>query len=397
MLMAPVAPPGRRSLDSSSVDISVGSRFHAFDLARELQVRGLLRALYTGYPRWAARRFGLLGATVHPIPVYEPLNRLLGLLMRRGIRTGRLPQMLSDRFDHSVTRLLQPGGSIFVGWSSQCRRSLRRAKALGMKTVVERGSSHILWQRDQLMEEADALGGGPAGAHASTIAAELDEYATADYIAVPTEFVVQTFVERGVPREKLLVNPYGVDLQRFVPPAGRPASRETLRVLHCGQVSARKGVHYLAEAIQLVPGAELRCVGALHAGMVHRLRQPRITLLGAVSGAEVPAHYAWADVFALLSIEEGMALVLAQAMASGLPVVATPNTGAGEFITDGVEGFLVPPRDPKAAAQKIEWLLRHPAERLAMGRRARERVCRGYSWSDYGDRAVKNYERILAS
>jgi len=265
-----------------------------------------------------------------------------------------------------------------------------------MKTVVERGSTHILWQRDQLAQEAGLLGGGPGGAHAATVAAELEEYATADFIAVPTEFVVQTFVERGVPRERLLVNPYGVDLARFAPPAGnRSSSGEAIRVLHCGQVSARKGVHYLARSIQMVPGAELRCVGSLHPGIAPLLRLPRVALTGAVPGSALPAHYAWADVFALLSIEEGLAMVLAQAMASGLPVVATPNTGAGEFITDGVEGFLVPPRDPAAAAAKIEWLLRHPAERLAMGRRARERVCRGYSWSDYGDRAVANYHRIL--
>ena len=378
-----------------SVDIAVGSRFHAFDLARELAARGELGTLHTGYPRFAAKRFGLPRSRMRSVWTYEVYNRVGGLLVRRGLCGSGAMQGLSDYFDRVVAGRLRPGAGIFVGWSSQCRRSLRRAKELGMVTVVERGSTHIEWQRDILAEEAQLTGVGSNGPDPSTVAAELAEYAVADYIAVPTQFTVESFVKRGVPRGKLLVNPYGVDLQRFAPSDKRASVSDRIRVLHCGQVSVRKGVHYLADAVQRVPGAELRLVGAVHPSAEPLLRKPRVTLCGAVAGSAMARQYAEADVFCLLSIEEGMAMVLAQAMASGLPVVATPNTGAGELITDGVEGFLVPARDPAAAAEKIEWLMLHPEERLAMGQRARERVCRGYSWSDYGDRAVANYEKIL--
>jgi len=377
------------------VDISVGSRFHAFDLAREMANRSHLGTIHTGYPRFAAARFGLPVNQVRSVWTFEALNRITGSLVRKDLCGADLLQKLSDYFDRVVAKRLRPGADIFVGWSSQCRRSLRRAKQLGMITVVERGSTHIEWQRDILAEEAQLTGVESNGPEASTVAAELAEYAAADYIAVPTQFTVESFVQRGVPREKLLVNPYGVDLQRFSPAADRPASADRIRVLHCGQVSVRKGAHYLADAVQRVAGAELRLVGAVHPSVVPLVRKPRVTLCGPVAGSEMSRQYAEADVFCLLSIEEGMAMVLAQAMASGLPVVATANTGAGELITDGVEGFLVPARDPAAAAEKIQWLMQNPAERQAMGRRARERVCRGYSWSDYGDRALANYGRIL--
>jgi glycosyltransferase involved in cell wall biosynthesis len=102
-------------------------------------------------------------------------------------------------------------------------------------------------------------------------------------------------------------------------------------------------------------------------------------------------------VFCLLSLEEGLALVLAQAMAMGLPIIATPNTGASDLITDGVEGFLVPVRDPDAALAKLALLATDPALRRKMGRRARVRVETGFSWTDYGDRTVVAYQGALQS
>jgi glycosyltransferase involved in cell wall biosynthesis len=161
-------------------------------------------------------------------------------------------------------------------------------------------------------------------------------------------------------------------------------------------VSARKGVHYLADAVARVPGARLTVVGDVEVGMNALIRgSGAVRVVGPVAGRELPAWYRGADVFCLLSIEEGLALVLAQAMAMGLPVIATPNTGAEELIQDGVHGFIVPARDPAAAAARLRQLAESPELGRAMGMRARARIAEGFDWAHYGARAAAHYIRVV--
>ncbi len=379
---------------SPNVDISVGSRFHAFDLARELHSRQMLHRIYTGYPRFSAERFSLPRDRMASVWTHEPLNRIAGTLYRRKWFRTAPDFSLSDRFDRLVAKRLSPGANLFVGWSSQCLHSLLRARELGMTTIVERGSTHIEWQRDTLQEEAAITGMHAELPTPRTVERELAEYASSDYIAVASEFVAGTFVERGVPRCRLIVNPYGVDLGLFRP-CVRSAVDNGLRVLHVGRASVRKGVHYLIDAVAQLRHATLTVVGAADSGISKLLTAPHVNFVGPVPGNELPRYYAQADVFCLLSLEEGLALVLAQAMASGLPVVATANTGAEELITDGMEGFLVPVRDPEAVAERLRFLASNKELRCEMGRRARAKVEKGFSWADYGERAAAAYRRIL--
>ncbi len=381
--------------ESPDVDISVGSRFHAFDLARELHSRQMLHRIYTGYPRFSADRFFLPSDRMISVWTHEPLNRIAGSLYRRG-RLKTAPDFaLSDRFDRLVAKRLSPGANLFVGWSSQCLHSLLRAKELGMITLVERGSTHIEWQRDTLRQEATIAGIPVELPDLRTVERELAEYAAADYIAVPSEFVARTFVERGIPRHRLIVNPYGVDLRLFRPAEKRNRANASLRVLHVGRASVRKGVHYLTDAVGRLPHATLTVVGTADPGVSKLLTASHVNFVGPVPGNHLPRYYAQADVFCLLSLEEGLALVLAQAMASGLPVIASPNTGAEELITDGKEGFLVPIRNPEAVAERLRLLASDEGLRCEMGRRARAKVEKGFSWADYGERAAAAYRRIL--
>jgi glycosyltransferase involved in cell wall biosynthesis len=270
-----------------------------------------------------------------------------------------------------------------------------------MITIVERGSAHIEWQREVLTEEATLTGLPVEVPHPRTIEQELAEYQAADYIAVPSSFAANTFLTKGVPRGKVLLNAYGVDLTLFsqAPPGlqAQGSGSGKLRVLHVGRVSAQKGVHYLVDAVGRVPGATLTLVGALEPGMDACVGgHEGVRVVGAVPGRELPMWYREADVFCLLSVQEGLALVLAQAMAMGLPVIATPNTGAEELIEDGVHGFIVPARDPAAAAARLRQLAESPELRREMGARARARIAEGFGWADYGLRARAHYARIIS-
>ena len=378
------------------VDISVGSRFHAFDLARELNSYGMLRFLHTGYPAFLAKRFGLPYEVVRSVWSQEPVNRVLSFLYRQNIVKRRFDFELSDRFDRIVARRLRPGANIFVGWSSQCLRSLEKAATYGMITIVERGSAHIQWQRARLQSEAERTGLPTEIPDPNTVARELVEYEAADFIAVPSRFVAGTFAEHGIKHDRLILNPYGVDLQRFGLQA-RTKDHQGLRVIHVGQVSVQKGVHYLVPAVEKVKGATLTLVGAMMPGMESVVSRSFTRIVGPVPGANLPSFYAAADVFCLLSIQEGFGLVILQAMATGLPVIATTNTGAEEMITDGEEGFIVEPRDPNTVTERLQWLADNEEQRMEMGRRARARVAKGFSWADYGARARSAYQSILLS
>jgi glycosyltransferase involved in cell wall biosynthesis len=383
--------------ESPLVDISVGSRFHAFDLARELLKQGMLRHLHTGYPAFLSRRFGVPRRVVRSVWTGEPLNRGIAWLHQRRWIGAKRDYYLSERHDRIVASRLRSGADLFIGWASQCRASLGAARRLGMTTVVERGSAHIEWQQRELLEEARLTGLQVEVPHTRSIEQELAEYEAADYISVPSRFVANTFTALGVPTAKLLINPYGVDLHLF---AGRdsqwrPSRTAGLRVLHVGRVSAQKGVHHLVDAVGRVAGAQLTLVGGVDEGMSGVVYgRAGVRVVGAVPGPELPRWYRQADVFCLLSVQDGFGLVIAQAMAMGLPVIASAHTGAAELIEDGIQGFIVPARDPFAAAARLQQLADAPDLGREMGERARARIAEGFAWAHYGARAREQYRRI---
>ncbi|HWP37037.1 MAG TPA: glycosyltransferase family 4 protein [Gemmatimonadales bacterium] len=111
----------------------------------------------------------------------------------------------------------------------------------------------------------------------------------------------------------------------------------------------------------------------------------RYRSLGIKAWSELPRYFSQASFFVIASIQEGLALVQAQAMASRLPVIATTNTGATDLFTDGVECFIVPIRDPAAIREKVLYLCEHPEAREEMGRAALRRVASLGAWGSYGE------------
>ena len=154
--------------------------------------------------------------------------------------------------------------------------------------------------------------------------------------------------------------PYGVD-RRYSRHEPRTRGAGPLRVLTVGEVSLRKGAPYILEAARrLGRDAEFRLVGPVGLSAEAAAGFNAVApLRGAVARQAMRAEYDWADVFLLPSICEGSATVVYEALAAGLPVICTPNTGT--VVRDGVEGFIVPIRDPGAIAEKLGYLMSRPA------------------------------------
>ncbi|MFA7665639.1 MAG: glycosyltransferase family 4 protein [Burkholderiaceae bacterium] len=196
------------------------------------------------------------------------------------------------------------------------------------------------------------------------------EWELADCIVAGSDFVRGGLEECGVPATKIRVVPYGVDVERFSPAETRESKpNEALRVLFVGQVGLRKGVPDLLHALAKLGRDRVQAKLAGRVALAREQMAPFsdvATFLGAVPRIQMSPLYRWADLFVLPSIVEGSAAASYEALLSGLPVIATPNTGS--IIEDGVNGRIVPIRDAEALADAIgqyaadrDFLARHQA------------------------------------
>ncbi|MGB9380467.1 glycosyltransferase family 4 protein [Candidatus Binatus sp.] len=375
--------------------ICVGSAgpFHAFDLARQMQRLGHLEHLYTAYPSWRVD-----GMPKEKVSTFPWLMAPAMLANRFGFNRVRdsLNVPMIETFDRWMAERIAPC-DVFHCLSSFGLQSHRAAQSRhGALTVCDRGSAHIEYQDEILRDEFARFGARFAGIDSRLVERELEEYACCDLIFVPSSFAMRTFVAKGVPRGKLRLNPYGVDLAMF---HREPKSDQTFRVLFVGTVSLQKGMPYLFEAMATLgrTDVELCVIGALEAEMRPLMAKYDGTFryLGAVARGELYKHYSQASVLVLPSIQDGFGMVQAQAMACGVPVIATENTGAADLFNDGVEGFIVPIRDAAAIREKILALYENPPMREQMGEAAIARVRKLGGWDDYGVRAADYYMQAL--
>jgi len=377
------------------VKIVVGSAgpFHAFDLARQMERQGHLEHLYTAYPSW--RVDGLPRERVSTFPWLMAPAMLANRFGLNRVRDS-LSVPVIETFDRWMAERLAPC-DVFHCLSSFGLQSHRAARSRhGAIAICDRGSAHIDVQEEILRDEFARFGARFPGIDSRLVERELEEYAFCDLIFVPSSFAIRTFVDKGVPREKLRLNPYGVDLDMF---HRELKADRTFRVLFVGTVSLQKGLPYLFEAMAGIKLAdvELCVIGALEAEMrpIMARYEGTFRYLGAIAQGELHKHYSQASVLVLPSIQDGFGTVQAQAMACGVPVIASENTGAADLFTDGVEGFIVPIRDAAAIREKILTLYESPATREQMGEAALARVRKIGGWDDYGARAAEYYRHAL--
>lgn len=379
-------------MEQPRVVTSCSSRFHIFDQARELARQGLLRQLISDYPRSRAQDFGIPPEKVQSLLLIGAFNYTVRWVHRYlpeylGYRASRL---LHDRFSCRLAQVLPAEMDYFIGLSSFCREALEVCRARGVRCAVDHGSLHQAEDARLVREEA-VRWGLPCPSDVSpdwVIDKEDQEFDLADDVFAISSVAHDSLVRQGVPRDKIFVNPLGVDVSAFRPV---PRGDKRFRVLQVGMVSLRKGVLDTAEAFRRasIPDAELWFVGAeTEPGLkpIAMGESAGITFLPPVAQADLPGIYAQASVFVLASVADGFGMVVPQAMACGLPVIVTENVGARDLIVDGVNGFVVPIRSPQRIAEHLLFLRENPEAAAAIGSAAAHSVRNGYAWSDYGER-----------
>jgi glycosyltransferase involved in cell wall biosynthesis len=367
MSLAPALP---------SIALAVHGRFHAFDLANGLTRRNARPHLFTNYPARAVRRFGFPSGPVTTFVSH-------GVLQRAALHApgySALEPTLHRLFGRWAARAIDPTQfDILHLWSSVAEEALERARALpGRRAILtlKRGSAHIAIQNEILLAEEQRAQCPLDRPSAWMIGREQREYALADRICCLSRFAYDSFRAQGIPADRLAITPLGVNVSHFRPRpeiladrAKRMLGSAPLRVLTVGSFSFRKGILDYRRIVTGAPAdCEFRFVGDVppEGRRMAREMNGRVDFHARVPQSELSPHFAWADVFLFPTLEDGFASVLNQAAAAGLPILATTNCSAPDFVVPGRTGWILPIRQPEAFLQRLAWCQQHRADLAEM-------------------------------
>ena len=223
------------------------------------------------------------------------------------------------------------------------------------------------------------------------------EIGTADCYIVPSQFVARSLMECGVACEKIHVVPYGVDISTFSYTSRRVEKSDCLKLLFVGRIEVAKGVHYLAEAMRRVfdLNVNLTLVGAMQEGMDHVFDGiPNVKYVGMKRRDEMPDVYHSHDVLVLPSMWEGFSQTVAEAMATGMPVLISDHTGADAIISAYQNGITFPSGDVDAIEQGIRWYAMNMDKISKMGNNAFETISK-FTIAHYEERLLQVVDSIV--
>ena len=223
------------------------------------------------------------------------------------------------------------------------------------------------------------------------------EWNLADIILAPSPYVKTTLCSIGIPEQKVILLPYAVNIRTYNKRKHAFDGKRPLRIVFVGAVGIRKGVPYLLNALKSIGGefVQAKLVGGVDFSIKHLQKYSDVaTLVGHVSRNEVQDFYEWADIFVLPAISEGSATVIYEAMAHGLPIIATFESGA--WIRDRIDGFIIPSRDSDVIANAIYKFLEDPSLVEQMSANTLQRISE-FSWENYGHKLVKIINSLVLS
>jgi glycosyltransferase involved in cell wall biosynthesis len=296
---------------------------------------------------------------------------------------------------HAASHALPAGPSAFFGYATGCLQTLGLLRRRGVVTLVDQIDPARI-EYDIVREEA-AKWPGWTGESADDTAAEIPdayfdrlaaEWDAADAVVVNSTWSARALAAQGVPAAKIHVVPLAFEpaADAAPPPSRDPARAGPIVVLWLGNVILRKGIPYFLEAARLLAQWPIRFVVVGPIGVSAQVvasAPPNVEFRGRATRDRTAAAYDSADLFVLPTLSDGFAITQLEAMAHGLPVIATPN--CGEVVSHGQDGLIVPPADAQALAAAIVELAEDPERRVDMGRQALL-TARKFSLATYASR-----------
>jgi glycosyltransferase involved in cell wall biosynthesis len=365
-------------MTSLRIAIVVHGRFHAFDLVRELIKQGNEVTLFTNYPKYIVGKFGIPQIQVRSFLLHGIVRRLVHKLHQL-LFIPSFESLFSSLFSKwTAKHILKENYDViycFSGVAEELFKSLpSTSKTL---KILVRGSAHIIVQKQLLAAEetrVNSLINSQLKIDKPSdwiIAREEREYQLVDIIVVLSTFAQTSFIQQGIEPKKLKVLPLGTQLSLFRPNpqiietrCQRILSGQPLRVLMVGTFSLRKGaIDFVEIAKNVSSECQFTFVGTIadDARFLSKTNHQYIDFISKQPQSELPQAYQEADIFIFTTIEDGYAVVLSQAQAAGLPILATTNCSAPDFINDQT-GWILPIRSPDAFIERLKWCNEHRQE-----------------------------------
>ena len=361
------------------VNVLSSTSFHVLPLAVELQKGGLDVRFYSYLPHSITKKAGLKkGTSVCLLWLVAPF------LLLKKIVPSKLTRILFQAnrlLDYWCAKHMRKA-DIVIALGSVYYESLIKAKEDGAITILEWGSKHIIEQRKCF--------GIPVSKNPDILRRELQSYEIADFIAIGSEQVASSFIKHGISPQKLIVNPYGVDLTEF--PPTQLDETDQYDLLTVGGWRHEKGSDLLVELCQKYN------YSLLHVGSLVNMTFPNnknMKHIDAVPQSMLTYYYRKAKVFVLPSRADGFGLVLFQAVSSGLPIVCSMETGG---------------QDLKKLIDDNKWVIcmnnltvdeLKKSVDIALNLAETQHGVRDYtskdnlSWTKYGERYIDNLHSII--
>ena len=322
---------------------------------------------------------------------YKALGAMRAFKLHDRLVAAALPR-LADQID------------IVHVWPLGALETMRVARRLGIPTVLERPNAHTRFAYEVVRDECDRLGVQLPADHEhafneAILEREEAEYALADRLLCPSEFVVQTFLDQGHAPEQLIRHIYGYDETQFRPPSGPREDGEGLTAIFVGVAAVRKGLHIALDAWLRSPASEngtFLIAGAFLPDYEEKLRpqlaHPSVQVLGHRN--DVPDLMRKSDVMVLPSIEEGFGLVCVEALGSDcVPMVSDACT---DECVDGENALVHRVGDVDTLAAQFT-ALHEDRQLLARLREGCRATAPSVTWDAAGARLLEVYDEVIAT
>lgn len=278
--------------------------------------------------------------------------------------------------------------------------AISSARQKGMKVVVDHSIAHPAFMELMLTKEYERYGLpfelGPINALWKLV---LQDCQKADVLLVNSDFVKQTFVEQGYPAEKIEVNYLGVRTD-FMGLKRNYDLLPTINLLFTGGFGIRKGAEYLLAALNILEEKQIsyrmNIVGTWNEAkiLIEKFRfKEKLNLVGHLPQDELKSYLSEADIYVFPTLAEGCASSAMEAMAAGLPVITTRESGLP--INHGEDGWLIPAKDADSLANAIIKLKGEINLRQALGSHAARKIAENYTWERYGQNITNFYKELL--
>jgi len=380
-------------------------RQHSHQLARALHSRRELAGYWTGVPTADPITKGKgyeLVSRLSPQPTMDlpahrvrhnyvmPLTRRIAGLACGPARVKALRHRAAAWFDAWAACRLPVGLDAVVCYENAARDTFRVARGWDMPTILDAASFHHVWQ-DEFYEpvESDPV-------HRRINARKDEEVALADHVLTVSELARKSYLDAGVPPERVTAVPMGADLSAFTPDGpGHDDTDGPITFLFAGHAGRRKGVDVLLSASEQLEKNgvqhQIQFAGGADEDVFEDTMAP-VERLGYLERPDLAAAFRRADVLVLPSRHDSFGRVVVEAMATGLPVLLSDHVGAKETVDEDENGWVVPVEDREALAECMRWCVEH-AEQVHAMKAACVETAQGYSWTAYRERVTE----VLAS